>query len=173
MKIIYARQKFDLDEARKSSIMLCGPTPRFEYPYPSWRPDALRFLDNFDYGGLVFVPEDENGQLAVSYTDQVEWEESALTAATVILFWIARKIPEMPGFVTNDEFGTWKKSGKVVLGVPPWAVKVSYQKYYAKKYDIPIFETLEETVMSAMSMDYRLSFLKLLRRRAGPQGVVK
>ena len=38
------------------------------------------------------------------------WERIALTDATVILFWVPRKLPDMAAFTTNVEFGYWLHS---------------------------------------------------------------
>lgn len=56
----------------------------------------------------------------------------------------------LPGFTTNDEFGFWKSSGKVVLGAPKEAAKVKYQKYYANQYNIPFAMQLAETAQNAI-----------------------
>lgn len=156
MKIIYAKQNW-LDLLTKSSIMLCGPTPRLQHPYPSWRPEALQILEKNHYDGTVLVPEDESGAFQGSYIDQIKWEEEALNNASCILFWFARKLPEMPAFTTNTEWGAWHRSGKVVFGAPDWAEKVKYQKHYAQKYHIPMSRTLEGTILLAMDMANKLN----------------
>lgn len=147
MKVIYAREPL---KDIVPSAFLAGPTPRKEYPCHSWRPEALQYLS--DFNGTVLVPEDRDGTCQFDYIDQVEWEEEALTQANCILFWFARKLPEMPGLTTNTEWGVWQASGKVVVGFPPEAVKVSYQKYYAKKLNVPTFDNLKETCQAAMEM---------------------
>jgi hypothetical protein len=43
------------------SIFLAGPTPR-RPEVASWRPDALRILQEAGYDGVVFVPEDRSGR---------------------------------------------------------------------------------------------------------------
>lgn len=61
MQVIYARQPLPECNAQgfaPNSIFLAGPTPRSEHT-PSWRPDALSVLKSLNFGGTVFVPEDE------------------------------------------------------------------------------------------------------------------
>jgi 8-oxo-dGTP pyrophosphatase MutT (NUDIX family) len=58
---------------------------------------------------------------------------------------------DMPGLTTNDEFGFWKASGKVVFGTPPEAFRVSYQKHYAKKLGFASHQTQRETLSEAVS----------------------
>lgn len=152
MKIIYANQPIDPDKAKYGSIFLAGPTPRSEKVL-TWRVDALHLFALSGYKGILFVPEDEDGSWKHSYNDQIEWEELGLRSACCIMFWLPRIIPEMMGLTTNDEWGVWKKSGKVVFGAPPDAEKVKYQRYYADKYRIPNFSSLEDTVLGAISMD--------------------
>lgn len=153
MEVVYARQPFP--SVVESSIFLAGPTPR-DSNVTSWRPEALRLLDASGYTGHVFVPEDPvNGfrdwEKDFPYEEQVAWEESALHRADVIVFWLARELAHMPAFTTNDEFGFWKASGKVILGTPPNAEKVRYQRHYAKENDIPLFDTLEDTLSGAIA----------------------
>lgn len=154
MNIIYARQPLPHQPAQ--SIMLCGPTPR-TLDVNSWRPEAIEIFQKLNYDGYLLIPEDESGECRGDYDDQVEWEHDALNVATVIMFWIPRNHINMPALTTNDEWGTWKYSGKVVLGVPPEAVKCKYQIYYANKLNIPFSVSLVETVKSAILMSQKVS----------------
>lgn len=86
------------------------------------------------------------------WLDQIEWEEKHLNEATCIMFWIPRNLDDMPGFTTNIEWGTWQKSGKVVLGAPEEAPKLGYIRHYAKKYNIPQSTFLPSTIEKAMEM---------------------
>ncbi len=156
MNVVYAQESFP--EQVTSSIMLCGPTPR-SVPSPSWRPLALALLEQAGFTGTVFVPEPRGGIWNRDYTLQVEWESEALNRSDCILFWIPRDLkpdengyPRMGALVTNDEWGTWKTSGKVVLGTPPPTrdMHVSYQRYYAKKYHVPTFDALDLTIQEAV-----------------------
>jgi hypothetical protein len=152
MKIIYAKKSFDHDKVKYGSIFLAGPTPRSSEVI-SWRPAAIELFKKQNYAGMLLVPEETDGNWRGSYEDQVEWEEDGLRSACCIMFWIPRKIPEMAALTTNDEWGFWKKSGKVVFGAPPDAERVSYQRYYANKYSVPNFSSLEDTVQGAIKMD--------------------
>ena len=64
-------------------------------------------------------------------TEQASWERAGLQNATVILFYIPRKLPELPGFTTNIEFGMWltRKPEACELCIPNNAEKVSYLKW--------------------------------------------
>lgn len=132
-----------------SSIFLAGPSPRDGAP-GSWRPEALEYLRARGYAGHVYVPETRDGSPA-PYADQVAWEEMALNRADVILFWVPRDMDKMPGLTTNDEWGTWKGSGKVVWGCPPDAPKTRYQLHHARKLLVPTSSTLKSTVESALN----------------------
>lgn len=132
-------------------LFLAGPTPRNDQT-PSWRPEALRVLERLGYDGHVFVPEKRGGGWNTDYNAQIEWEEDGLKRADCILFWIPRVMPHMAGLTTNVEFGRWYESGKVVLGTPPEAEHVSYLRYYARKFNVPTSDTLEETAAAAIVM---------------------
>lgn len=155
MQVVYAQEPFPGQVT--SSIFLAGPTPRSS-AVPSWRPLALALLETAGFTGVVFSPEPRGGWNK-DYIGQVEWESEALNRADCILFWIPRDLtpddsgyPRMAGLTTNDEWGTWKTSGKVVLGTPPPTkeLHVSYQRYYADKYAVPVFNALDETVQEAV-----------------------
>ncbi len=129
--------------------MLVGPTPR-SIEVSSWRPEAIRLLEAIGYDGVVFIPEREDGTWRHSYDDQVETEERMLNAADCIVCWIPRDMKTMPALTTNDEWGGWKDSGKMVFGAPKDAPHTSYQKYYARKLGVPAFETLQATLLEAV-----------------------
>ena len=131
------------------SIFLAGPTPRTA-DVKSWRPEALAILAKAGYDGAVFVPENRNGSARASYDDQVGWEHKCLDTADVVLFWVPRKIDTLPGFTTNVEFGLYADSGRVVLGAPSDADKMEYLRFVARKFYVPYFTTLEETISETL-----------------------
>lgn len=144
---IYAREQLPIKMIR--SIFLAGPTPR-DQETPSWRPEALQILEELGYDGHVFIPEPHDGKWLKDYEGQVEWEDAALNQADCILFWVPRDLDTMPAFTTNDEWGYWKSSGKVVFGAPEDAPKMAYQKHYAEKHKVPTATTLRDTLKLAM-----------------------
>lgn len=157
MEVVYTGE--EMPEVITKSIFLAGPTPRNNKEQDSWRPDALKILEDKGYDGVVFVPEDRKGEFKLDYDDQVEWEEKYLNVADCIVFWVPRDLsldskdfPKMAAFTTNVEWGKWEKSGKVVFGAPKKADKNTYLKYYAEKYSVPVSDTLVDTLESAMDM---------------------
>jgi hypothetical protein len=133
------------------SVFLAGPTPR-SIEVISWRKEAIEHFKNFGFDGTLFIPEPRDGIWREGYSDQVDWEDTALNIADCIMFWIPRELKNMPAFTTNDEWGRWKESGKVVFGVPAEAQNVKYQKYYADMLSVPEADTLEETVKLSIKM---------------------
>lgn len=157
MKVVYTGD--EAPEKFTKCIFLAGPTPRNKEEVESWRPDALKILEDKGYDGVVFVPEDKDGEFKKDYDDQIEWEERYLNMADCIVFWVPRDLsldstgfPKMAAFTTNVEWGTWASSGKVVFGAPEDAEKVSYLKHYAEKFNVPMGDTLTETLELAMDM---------------------
>ncbi|WP_236787992.1 nucleoside 2-deoxyribosyltransferase domain-containing protein [Amycolatopsis sp. GM8] len=140
-------------EGYEASIFLCGPTPRTE-DVDGWRPKAIAEITSqwrVEGDLVVFVPEPRNGERWPDYDDNRTWELRWGDRADVVLFWIPRG-PGLPGHTTNDEFGRWKDSGRVVLGTPPDAEHVNYQRDYATEAGIPLADDLANTV--ALALDH-------------------
>ncbi len=137
----------------QKSIFLAGPTPRKE-KVSSWRNEACEILKKNNFDGVVYVPEYSNWKPKESYIDQAMWEREALTEATVIVFWVPRQLPDMPGFTTNVEFGYWLSSKKVLYGRPNNACKVKYLDWlyeldYQKKPEEDLEKLLKEAIKKA------------------------
>lgn len=135
-----------------ASLFLAGPTPRTA-DVASWRPAALAELERrWDRPGtlVVFVPE-PRGEVWPEYERQRTWELHWGDRSDVVLFWIPRG-PQMPALTTNDEWGRWKDSGRVVLGTPPDAPSVRYQREYAKSRHIRVCDTLPDTIAAALTV---------------------
>lgn len=151
MNVIYYDDEIP-DQVNKS-IFLAGVSVRPNQNLESWRKDALQILDDKGFDGVVFIPEfkDKKAKNIFSYDKAIEWEDKYLNMADCILFWVPRT-KDLPGFTTNVEWGRWESSGKVVLGFPDNAEKVSYLKHYANKYNVEIGDSLTETIEHAINM---------------------
>lgn len=152
MKVVHVPELID------SSIFLAGPTPR-DSETVSWRPEALSILERLKYSGTVYVPETWDWGWGIhGYENQVNWENDALAAARVIVFWVPREMIHMPALTTNVEFGRYCTTGKAILGYPTTAAKVRYLDSLAKRFNVPVYNTLEETLQRAVAYsqaDYR------------------
>lgn len=138
-------------ETFDASIFLCGPTPRADH-MPSWRLEALaELIARWDGDGVlaVFIPEPRTGERWPDYDVNQHWELHWGDRVDVTLFWIPR-CAGLVGLTTNDEFGRWKDSGRVVLGTPPGALSVRYQRQYAAGAGIPVADTLADTIGLAL-----------------------
>ncbi len=134
-----------------ASVFLAGPVPRSP-EVPSWHPEAIGLLRRGWAGPgrlVVFAPEPREG-VAVEGTDSMDWEEDGLHRSDVVLFWIPRELPSMPGLTTNIEWGSLHASGRAVLGVPPGAASVDYPLRQARAHAVPVARTLEQTVDNAL-----------------------
>lgn len=136
----------------KKSIFLAGPTPRGENVI-SWRTEACQLLENLGFDGVVYVPEYSNWKPKTDYVDQATWERVALMKATVILFWVPRKLPDMAAFTTNVEFGYWLHSGKVIYGRPDDASKIKYLDWlYQTDYHQEPYTDLESLLKASTQL---------------------
>ncbi len=158
-RAIYYGQTISREEMSEGSIFLAGPTPR-ETRTQSWRPEAIKTLEAFNFEGVVFVPEHlakdvprDATEKGISKEDLWEWEQQALEAANVIAFWVPREMNAMPGLTTNIEFGMWMMSGKIVFGAPPSACDVGYMRYVCENQKIAKADTLHGVLHLAVMMN--------------------
>lgn len=131
MKIIYSDQEPVFDDF---CIFLAGPTPR-KKEVLSWRPDAIKILEELNFNGIVFVPERKETITNFDYINQVNWEENCLHNCHKIVFWVPRNMETMPGLTTNVEFGYWmaKDPNKVLYGRPENSSNTRYLDWLYKK----------------------------------------
>jgi hypothetical protein len=155
------------------SIFLAGPTPRHvrrtglgakwhslmlkwgvRSEAKSWRPEAVRILQELGFEGTVLIPERSDWSAQFDYTDQVEWEYAGLSGATVTIFWVPREMKQMPALTTNVEFGFWiaKNADKVLYGCPNGAASVRYLDWlYGKCTGRTPRKTLESLLRDAVT----------------------
>jgi len=148
-----------LEEYEGPSIFLAGPTIRVRASrdITRWRRQALNLFQMYKYEGNVFFPEQApGGKYDYDKERQYEWEDFHLNAASCILFWIPRELKLLPGFTTNIEWGKWHDSGKVVLGHPPDAPKMSWINFDAHRHFVPIEDQLGDAIQTAIAMSGRL-----------------
>ncbi len=142
------------------SLFLAGPTPRDDR-LPHWRAEALALLEQANFSGTVYVPEDRGWKLRKNFDEieQIKWEQAALDAANVVVFWLCRDelLQTMPGFTTNIEFGRISRDAELtgksfVLGYPKGTRKMGYLQYSADKAGAPVRHTLTDTLQSALRL---------------------
>lgn len=116
------------------SLFLVGPTPR-DKATPSWRPEALRLLEEMGYDGVVLVPERGDWESLPSYEHQVKWELDGLYFCEKIVCWVPRNMATMPALTTNVEFGYWlgRTPERVLYGRPDDAEFVRYLDFMYKR----------------------------------------
>lgn len=162
MHVVYTGEEMPYKFTK--SIFLAGPSlrPGQEKEMESWRKDALEILRDKGFDGVVFCPEHRGFKFPsadFNYDKQVEWEEKYLNIADCIVFWVPRDLSideegaiKLGALTTNIEWGSWCDTGKVVFGAPEGAEKVDYMKYYSDKYNVPMGDTLTETLDNAIEM---------------------
>ncbi|MFH8344362.1 nucleoside 2-deoxyribosyltransferase domain-containing protein [Streptomyces sp. NPDC018045] len=136
------------------AVYLSGPTPT-DPQVPSWRGEAVAALRKLWSGSgrlAVFVPEPSPGGDYPDYADQIAWEEEAMRLSDVVAFYIPRRMPRLPGLVSNIKWGAWHDSGRVVLGTPPEADRMEYLLHFAKELGVPVAHTIEDTARAALEM---------------------
>ncbi len=155
MQINFSNQEPILDT--KNSIFLAGPTMRDNDVAFSWRMKAIKILNNYKFDGIVYVPEYKSGLKFNNkkIEEQTRWEWACLDNCGVIVFWIPRSLPDMPGFTTNIEFGRYItiKPDNVVLGFPDTAEKMKYlELLYEEQTSRIRCSTLQSTLQKALDI---------------------
>ena len=113
---------------------------------------SKHYVEDLGYDGIVYVPEYSTWKPKEDYVDQAMWERNALTAASVIVFWLPRDLETMPGFTTNVEFGYWLPSKKVIYGRPDGAPKIKYLDWlYELDYGVKACNDLMSLLESAVN----------------------
>ncbi|MEU5426320.1 nucleoside 2-deoxyribosyltransferase domain-containing protein [Streptomyces olivoreticuli] len=151
-EIVVIRAGRPLPASWTASVYLCGPTP-LDPAVPSWRAEAVHHLGRlWDGDGelAVFLPEPEAGE-PLSYPDQIRWEEDAMRMSDVVLFYVPRALPSLPGLVTNVKWGAWHRTGRVVLGSPAEAERNEYLLHFAHELEVPVAGSVEETTRRALA----------------------
>lgn len=154
MKLVFSNEPFPTEVTK--SIFLAGPSPRYkegdEIQTNTWRHYAIDYLKSLNYDGIVYIPiprdffygEKANSNL-ISYLKQIDYEQSALERADIILFYLDRK-NDNEGLTTNVEFGKYYDSGRVVYCRPKDAVKVRYLDNLCFEKGLTIYLNLNEAL---------------------------
>lgn len=143
------------------SIFLAGPTARSNDYEKSWRKDAVSYLEKKGFRGIVFVPEHSKpsqfDDTEAAWDARTEWEWDCMEAADYIVFWVPRRMPDMPGLTTNLEFGMcigdMDNKHRVILGYPEDADAMQWMD---KKYRLGTgrcaSHSLEETLDCVLAL---------------------
>lgn len=145
--VVHARD--EMPEVVNRSVFLAGPISRDGEK--CWRDEAICALIDAGFQGVFYNPvtDDYDG----FYNEQVSWELQMLNAADCILFWVPREMKKMPALTTNVEFGSFYKSGKVVLGFPKEAESMDYlSTLYEQEYGKKPCMTLKSAVECVVEM---------------------
>lgn len=153
MNVIYSRQT---GIKNGKSLFLAGPTYRDQKKsqLKSWRNTALQLLNKYEFEGTVYVPQNVGDEFnrITDYNNQVKWETDNLSSATVILFWIPRQLPDLPGFTTNIQAGEWLHSGKILIGAPVGSQKNEYLQKRCELLNIKWYTCLDDMIKQAVEI---------------------
>jgi hypothetical protein len=149
MTVVYTHEEI---RQGHPTIFLAGPSPRGRREL-AWRPDALALLEKSGFTGTVYNPESRDEyQGGTAYS--ADWEDDAIAASDVILFWVPRNMRNLIGLTTNVEFGLYARDPRSVYGRPDGADHIAYLDHvWAKKTGkgAPC-RTLEETLATALCL---------------------
>lgn len=170
VEVVYAQEDLPAWYRGGQRLFLAGPTWR---PLvradgttierrTGWRMEAIEALRRTGWRGFVFVPEFPDGSFktwkdrwSAQYPGRnaseqiVAWENRALEAATVRMFYLPFALPvaDNPsdtqlGFTTRLELGYWlaRDPGSVVIGFSPGADGSAFVRYHAGQQGARLFK---------------------------------
>jgi nucleoside 2-deoxyribosyltransferase len=140
----------DLPARGVAVVYLAGPVPR-DPAKRCWHDDAVFELRAAGLDGTVIDPT-PRGSWPPDPDVQIDWEMAAMERADALLFWVPRKLWELPGLTTNLEWGVWHRSGKAVLAAPPDAPKMRYLQRYAERAGAAQAHSLPEAARIAVQL---------------------
>lgn len=150
------------------SIFLAGPTPRVDKSL-SWRPEALKLLDKYNFDGTVFIPEYRESEFKFKpemLVRQINWEHQAMSLSSAIVFWVPRQMRsdfEMIALTTNIEIGLALGDffGKklLIFGGPLDAPRNKYLEIVASQRGYGWFNSLPVLIQNTV---FKLNFINSL-----------
>lgn len=88
------------------------------------------------------------------FAGQVEWEHQGLEDSDIIMMYFD---PDTKSPITLLELGLFADSGKAVVCCPKGFWRRGNVEYICQKYDIPLFETFDDTIECIKGRIWRLS----------------
>lgn len=134
-------------------LFLAGPAARNNDYAHSWRKEAVDFLTAVGFEGTAIIPmHEQQSQFTDSdeeWDARTEWEWAAMKLADKIIFWVPRKMPDLPALTTNLEFGMCceRYPDKVVLGYPDTAEATQWMR---KRYMVVTGKTPTDTLITTL-----------------------
>lgn len=138
------------------TIFLAGPIERVpsgdSAKLPRWRDEALQILERRPEKLVTYNPQWNTQPIGWTYEMQVSWEIRAMNYAMIRLFWIARVLPDLPGFTTNIEAGEHLSDEDAVFGAPPSAPYTRYLQTRCALMGKPWYTSLEQVCAVAVGL---------------------
>jgi 8-oxo-dGTP pyrophosphatase MutT (NUDIX family) len=119
----------------------------------SWRMDAIQWLEQLGYDGIVYIPEDREGSPTNAVLDdeaRIRWTHGAQMRSDVIVFWLPADIKSSSDIVTGVELGWLMASGRIILAMPSETEKVRDLRLYAQQFGVPYYTTLSKALDEAV-----------------------
>lgn len=145
-------------------IFLAGPIQGAQ----NWQAKAVDYINRTVTDDLHLAnPRRDYLEGTFDYEQQTSWEDTGRWRAArrgAVVFWLAAQDFSLPyedgrayGQTTRFEFGEatgWLKyhrSTRIILGIEPgYAGSERYYRHQAKRFQLPVYSTLEETLDQAV-----------------------
>lgn len=148
MDIIYAQES--IPETMTKALYLAGPIAYDPHGH-NWRKEALTFLEEKQYDGIVYYPIARNENPPEDWTAHIQWEQQAIQRSDIIVFWIPESLSSIPqNFLIGIEFGKYLPGRNIIVGCTQKTVANEIFKYFADQNNIFVFPTLTESLVKAI-----------------------
>lgn len=114
----------------------------------NWQNRAIELLKDRDI--VIYNPRNEKWDITMepvisnpNFVDQVQWELEALEISTVILI---NFLPNSKSPISLLELGLYTKETKCLVVCPKEFYRSGNVHFVCKRYEIPLFDTLEEVI---------------------------
>jgi hypothetical protein len=146
MKRVYTSPE-DIDERDKSvpSIFLAGS---IESGYAvNWQLDFIEKTIKEESNFIIFNPRRVEWSMSANLEFQIKWELEALEQADHIIMYFC---PDTLSMISLMEFGLYARSGKMKVICPNSYSRSTNVRITAKRYNVPLFESLDEYIFEFM-----------------------
>jgi hypothetical protein len=149
------------DELAFGSVFLAGPTSRHQILEYNCRCQAVAYLREAGFCGIIYIPEPRGLEEKADFTDRAYihwWESDRLLSCSHPVIWAPRNSDELLGLNTNFEWGWVAReilargnNAKIFIGWPDEAERMGLPRHYSyERAGLKRYDTLRRLCFAVM-----------------------